>query len=325
MGVEVAISPYIIEKLVLSHSSRSSGAKCKRRGYEFAQMFGKPQGAREDTFDADVGTALHEGLEAWMMTRDEDKAILAMGLAYPLEQEYLDPKNNNKSLEAAFSTLQALMKSPYLDEYEIAKIRRPDGVVISAVEIAFAIEIINSPFPLPVYYVGKIDLILRHRSLGNYIVTDLKSTRQWATDMRMKFEYDEQTVPYAIILSHILGEEIRALETAYLSAFVDLLDPLVSLYKIRKSPDMIRDWHTGLCEEIRQLSKFYKNQWWPRATNGDTCFAYKRACEFAEYCSVRQPSIISRMISGVPRKGLFSQGDPDFIIQAQLPYVELEG
>ena len=297
---------YPVKNLALSHSSRSSFRRCTRL-LEFGKMFGDSDD-REEMFAAECGKALHVGFQGFLVHRDENKAILDFMIAYPHELEFAIPSNSNRSLEACYATFMELINSPVSDRYELIHIKDKCGNIHPAVEVPFSIEITGSPFPLATYFIGFIDAILYDRVDDSYLVTDIKTTRMNIADYSTRYEYDEQTVPYGIILEHILGKKIDEFKVSYLSAYIDLLEPKVTMYPFTKSKDHIYDWYRGLCEDIARISKYYRNQWWPRATNGETCFSFNKPCWYATYCANRDPSVTARMVGGNIREGLFHDG-----------------
>lgn len=311
---------YPIKNLVLSHSGRSSFRRCARL-LEFNKLYGDAE-KRDEQFAAECGKALHVGFQNYLVHKNEEKAIFAFMIAYPHELEYLKPENQSRSLEACFITLMELIHSPIMDRYELINIKTRFGDEKPAIEVPFAIEITNSPMPIPVWFVGFIDAILYDKVEGIYLVDDIKTTRMHISDYSARYEFDEQTVPYGIILEHLLGIKIEHFKVSYLSAYIDLLEPRVAMYQFTKSQDHITDWYIGLCEDIGRISKYYKKQWFPRATNGDTCFSFNKPCWHNDTCSMRDPEIINRIIGGEVREGLFHDDQEPWIV-AQMPYMEV--
>lgn len=312
---------YPIKKLVLSHSSRSSFRRCTRL-LEFGKMFGDASD-QDEFFAAECGKALHEGTQEYLISHDENAAIMAFAIAFPYELEYMKYENQARSLEACYATLMQLIQSPIMDRYELIHIKTKFGDTRPAVEVPFAIEITDSPFPLPIYFVGFIDAILYDRIDDVYLVNDIKTTRMRIDDYSTRYEYDEQTVPYGIILEHILGKKIDEFRVSYLSAFIDILEPRVTLYNFTKTQDHIYDWFRGLCEDIGRIAKYYSQQYFPRATNGETCFSFNRPCWFADYCANRNPEIIERVLPDrTSREGLF-HSDIEAWIEAKMQWMEV--
>jgi hypothetical protein len=314
------MSNYPVERIVLSHSSRSSLRRCSRI-FEFSKLYGDSE-EKEEAFAAEVGKALHAGSQEYFISKDEKKAVMKFLLSYPHELEFTKAENHyNRSLEACYATLMELLRSPIFDRYELVYINTRFDDRRPAIEVPFAIEITNSPFAIPVWFVGFIDAILYDRVNDNYLVTDIKTTRVRLTDYSMRYEFDEQTVPYGIILEHILGRKIEEFRVSYLSAFIDLTEPKVTMYPFIKTQAHIDDWYRGLCDDITRISKYYREEFFPRATSGDTCLSFNRACYFADYCTHRDPRIITRLLKNNLREELFHDGQQAWV-EAKLEYVQ---
>jgi hypothetical protein len=277
--------------------------------------------AKEEMFAAECGKALHVGFQNFLIQRDENTAVFKFLLAYPLELEYQKPENSSRSLEACFITLMEAIRSPVVEQYDLIHIKTKFGDTRPAIEVPFAIEITNSPMPIPVWFIGFIDAILYDKFNDKYIVTDIKTTRVVIKDYSTRYEFDEQTVPYGIVLEHLLGVKIEEFKVSYFSAYIDILEPKVAMYPFNKTQDHIHDWYRGLCEDIGRIAKYYKSKWFPRATNGDTCYSFNRPCWYADYCSYRDPEVIARMVGGNIRNGLFPQNIEPWII-SKLDYME---
>jgi len=318
---------YSTDKIILSHSTQTTAESCWRK-FEFKKMYGDLERIPgiEDTgnFPADVGKALHAGYQNFLIHRDEDKAAMEFLKEFPYELEFQKSDNVTRSLEASFSTLQAMISHPSATKYQLVEIKGLDGITRPAIEVPFVIEITNAPLPVPVYYVGFIDAVLYDSFEYGYFASDIKTTRRWANDFSAKYEFDEQTVPYGMILEHCLGHEMDDLNTNYLIAYVDLLEPKVQSHWFKKSKEDLQDWLRGLCVNIDQIAEFSKYQFFPRATSGDVCFAWNSKCEFLEYCTFRDPETIAK-IMGSPkqRKGFFHDGKEPWV-RAQLPYLPKE-
>lgn len=310
---------YPIKNLVLSHSGRSSFRRCTRL-LEFSKLFGDAE-ARDEQFAAECGKALHVGFQSFLVHRDEVRAVFEFMVAYPHSLEYLKPENQSRSLEACFVTLMELIHSPVVDRYELINIKTRFGDERPAIEVPFAIQITNSPLPIPVWFVGFIDAVLYDKVDGVYLVDDIKTTRMKIVDYSARYEYDEQTVPYGIVLEHLLGKKIDEFKVSYLSAYIDILEPRVAMYPFTKRQEHISDWYMGLCEDIERIGKYYKRQYFPRATNGETCFSFNKPCWFLDYCSSRDPVVINNMLGGKVRDGLFHDNQEPWVV-AQLEWKE---
>lgn len=312
---------YPISQLVLSHSSLSTFERCARK-FEFAKMYGEWDGAREEIFAGAVGNALHRGFQEYLISRDNDKAMFALLKAYPYEQEFLRPENSSRSLEACYATLATMMASPIAGQYALTQMQTQQKELKNAIEVPFAIKIVNSPMPIPVYFVGLVDAFLFDIVEFGHFPCDIKTTRMWADDYSARYEFDDQCVPYGIVLEHILGKTIEQFSVAYLLAYVDILDPKIALYRFTKTKAHINDWFLGLCDKIARIAKYTDTEWFPRITNGEACFSFRRKCPRIEFCSYRGTDLISRLLDATPNDKLFHDGQVPWIT-AELEYVRM--
>src|ERR1700761_1328383 len=126
---------YDIKHLFLSHSSGRLLESCARK-LEFRKMYAHP--GKDRSVPADMGTALHRGVQTYLITKDQDKAIIEYMLSYPIDlcQSLMD----KYSLEAGYNTLMAIMNEQSLVEYELIKVNCLDGVIRPAVEVPFQID-----------------------------------------------------------------------------------------------------------------------------------------------------------------------------------------
>lgn len=313
-------SNYPIEQLVLSHSSRSSYRACERK-LEFRQFYGTPGYGKEESFSGEVGKALHHGLGDWLIHNDENRAVVEFLKKFPHKLEMLNAQNINRSLEASYAAFMALLSSSFISKYAIAQIKNLQGEIRHCIEVPFALKIVGAPIDIPVWYVGYIDEIMYDPLRDRYIVVDLKTTRQNYGDYQYRFTYDEQTIPYGIALEHALGKRIEDFEVNYLSVYIDLLEPKIEEFPVPKTHQDLEDWHRGLCDDIAKIALNYKREWFPRATDGQACISWNRKCQYHEECSYRDTSVLTKILQGTPRKGLFQNGDEPWIV-AELPYLE---
>lgn len=310
--------PYNIEQIVLSHSARSTRKNCDRK-FEFRYMFGEAP-TRDNDYAADCGKALHAGYQSYLKHQDVSKAVWDFMITFPVETEFARPNQAQRSMEACYSTLQAMIHSKFNNQYELVQIL-VDGKPQFAIEVPFAIEITGAPFEKPIWYVGFIDAILYDRYSDTYIVVDIKTTRQYLSDYSARYEFDEQCVPYGIVLENLLGKKIEQFDVAYLSAYIDLLEPVVNMYTYTKTRDHLVDWHRGLCEDVSSIIKHVQRGWFPRATNGEACISFNRKCQHTDYCSYRNIEALKHLLEGTPRKTLFEDKNVKPWATLELPFL----
>lgn len=280
-----------IKRLRLSHSSIATFRSCARK-LEFKKFF--PATARDESVDTGVGHALHTGYQSYLVNLDRDKAIYDMMRDYPIHL------NSNpvhvKSVEACYASLNAMIDTGAFTEYEIAKIKCLDGVVRPAIEVPFQIDIkgfwLDEAKTIKVIYVGFIDAILYDKIKDEYIVIDIKSTRWKLNDMGAVYHFDEQCIPYAMVLERILGHSLDSLTVKYMSVFVDIEKPKVTSYEYIKDKTDVEDWARGLLVDLQNIKMFYNMKWFKRNPNG--CVAFGKTCSYFEICNQRDDEAITR-------------------------------
>lgn len=282
--------------LYISHSSRQLLRSCARK-FEFRKFYIHP--GRETSLAAEVGKALHVGLQDFLVNGDEDAAIFKYMLEYPIE--ICSNPMDDRSLEAGYATLMALISCTPLLEYEIAQINCLDGVVRPAIEVPF--EIIIDGFDLgvgqfsTVSYVGYIDAILYNRVTGQFRIVDVKTTKRVDKDLSPKYIFSEQCIPYGLVLEYMQGYPINGFDVAYLVGGISILDPNAQIHTFPKSQLDIQDWFKGLLIDLVNIKMFQENDWFPRSGGGDGCFSWNKPCYFMDICSTRDKDVIQSVIN----------------------------
>lgn len=288
------------DKLQVSHSSMELFDSCARK-FEFTKMYSAPRGF--GSLAADAGKALHEAYQKFLITRDEDEALFTLLQHYPTEME--ETINNPRSIEACYASLMALMYSTAIDEYEIAHINIPGKGDTPCVEVPFEINILQNGEPfyldkagkrIPISYIGYMDLILWNRADRRHVVFDVKSTRQHI-DFAARYAFDEQALPYSLVLQHTLGQQIDVLDVHYLIAYVDLEKPTVQDLPYDKNMNDVQDWARKLLMRLEQLRYMYEFSWFPRSAGA--CSSYGTVCNYFDICAHRDQNIVARFIKSL--------------------------
>lgn len=275
--------------LRVSYSSLNTFASCPRK-FEFDKLYPKPSG-REEFYAGAVGTALHEGYQEYMVSRNRDSATWKFMLAFPFELESYE-SNDYRSFNACLQTLEEMFNHIQMDEYELAQIKRPDGVDVPALEVPFELRFNNYRLPdgRGVAFIGYIDMITRSRMTGLYQTMDIKTSRMKINDATGKFRFDSQQVPYGIVVDHVAAESITEFEVLYLSAYIDLIQPEVSMYKFKKTQTDIQEWVANKVVQLDQMVSFIESDYFPRTDGG--CMFFNRPCRYLEPCRTRDRKML---------------------------------
>ena len=246
---------------------------------------------REDTSGhaANIGTFLHEVLATWLRTGDRAAAFAHLVTHYPVDTYKKYSPNDGRSLEACYSTLLSVMEHPIWERLELASVY-VGGEHRKAIEVPFEIHLGVSIGNLPLSFIGYIDFIFWDSYLQSYVILDLKTTRIDLAKQQAKFKFDEQMLPYALILDTVLGQQLKRAEVTYLHTYIDVLAPDIQPLTYTKTDKDVREWAHSLYILYVELDLFYKHRWFPR--RGEACAGYG-ICQFTQHCESRDTEYLS--------------------------------
>lgn len=281
--------------LRVSYSSLNVFSTCNRK-FEFQKLY--PQRARDrDMFAADVGKALHSAYQNFLIHGDHDQALWVLLQTFPYKGEW-QQQTDVRNLEAAVSTLEEMLDSVTMVDWELMNIKRPptqaeiaagvtEGVTVPAIEVPFEIRFngLTLPDGRGIAFVGFMDAVMRNLSTGLVRTLDIKTHRRFLNDASAKYRFDTQQVPYGIVLEHIQGYAIDEFEVLYLDCFVDLAEPRVQLYPYLKDSTDVQEWLTNRILQMQDIVRFANMDYFPRTDGG--CLSYNRPCYFLEVCQTR--------------------------------------
>ena len=272
------------EFLEVSYSSLNLADGCMRK-FEFNKLY--PRRARDsDAFAADVGTALHHGYQDYLANQDRDRALWALMTDYPYMSEF-SQRFDDRSLEASIATLDEMIDEAKMNEWELMTIRKPDGVVVPAIEVPFELRLkgITLPDGRGVAFTGFMDAALRNLNSGLIRTMDIKTHRRHLEDATPKYKFDGQQVPYGICLEHIQGNPVEEFEVLYLDCYVDLVSPRVHLYPFRKDSTDLQEWLINTVLQVQRIQRAMEMDYFPRTNGG--CLSWNRPCYFLDVCQTR--------------------------------------
>lgn len=290
-----------LKEFIISNSAMELFHTCERK-FEFRRLY---EGKRDDmSLPPAVGQAIHAGFQEYLLTKSEDKATEKLILNYPAEL------NNNpldhRSMEAAYATLMRMLQSRVFTEYSFVQLKTPKGLR-PAIEVhcrlrlkhtylnAIALRNKREFTPIPIFYDMFIDAIMFNNLYDSYEVFDAKSHRRNLYDITPCWAFDDQCIPYAIILEHIIGNPIEELIYNYLTGYVDISNPKAQPLKFHKTKVDIADWAKKLVIMVRQLQQYYDQQWFPRRSSA--CTSWNRVCPYFKYCDSRDSNYLSKVLS----------------------------
>lgn len=283
---------------------------------------------------ANVGTAIHEAVQAWLTVGrpdDEDIALITLLQFYPYETENLTSSTKARSLEAAVSATFALIEyiRANYGHADLLMIQRPEELQPRpAIEVPFvmhftnqftedAYEALNKP---NMRYSGKIDIVFVIN--GKLIVVDIKTHKLNLKDLSPKYKYNPQALGYGLIMNSFLPDyqKDQDYQVEYLTVYVDLAKPKVEVYTYLITPYQVREWLQGLLIDMKNIRLFNQSDFWPR--NGNSCLNWNRPCTYFDICHMQdKDQIVAYLTSLAPQGDNYMDGvEPWFTVT-----IDLEG
>ena len=293
-----------IEKLDMSNSSCGSLHSCPRK-IEFRKLYNNSR--RDESYATGTGSAMHAGIQTYLETGDQEAAIWAMMRKHPIH--FQKSFSDAQSIDVLYATLMNSMNWYRLDEYELAKVTKPDGTVVPAVEVPFILRIKNFPFYdkshphyeestkgcITVDYLGYMDLIMWSRMEDTYAVWDIKTTVK-DSDQFTQFAFHEQCLPYGLVLESLLGNDpTQGFDIAYWSVLKNIMEPKNKFYEFHKTENDIQEWLRGFILDLQAIRQYYNMGWFPR--RGSACMGFNRICSNFDFCESRDPKVIEMMLA----------------------------
>lgn len=288
-------------KLVLSGSTSNSFSSCERR-FHNSRNFLNPRGGPSHA--ADVGTALHEAWQHWLVTKDVDAGLLRLFTHYPATTDHL-PSAKARNLEAAIVTYHdgiGAFTNRLPMEYEnleVATLTTSDGTTVPCTEIIFEIYVEQNVLPeYDVYIAGALDMIMYVPFDELYIVADIKTHRDnKAALVQEKFEFSNQTLPYHLVLSHISQTTTSDFDVLYWASYIDIENPSTQFMSYNKTQRDIEDYLLSFYKLLHRIRQNLDTNHW--AKNHNSCTTWGRVCRYKDVCrSTKSNAHLQDMIIG---------------------------
>jgi len=305
-----------LRPIVTSHSIDGTFESCPRK-FEFMHVYQQMPEGGSTGFAAEVGTALHEAVQAWARLAlfpgrdrkahhafaiEEGYRTLLQWWPWALEQVSLGEKKTGikqRSLGEAILLFEQIVKDEFWESWELIDI----GNFGLSIEVPYRIVHASLGIvPLPTgehgFFVtqGKIDFILKNRYTGEIRVFDLKTTIKEERAHEAAFKWSGQGPGYAMILSQAQGYDWKehGLRVSYLVSNFAAADgstpAMVNLRTYNYTPEQVQDGIDLKIERLERMKKYAENQHWPRRSHG--CDAFGQPCAYMGICPRRDSDYI---------------------------------
>jgi len=265
-------------RLRLSYSSLELFNTCERK-FQLEKLLENPA-QKEESEHFSFGKAYGAGIATYLATGNKDHAIYQCWLNYfPLVE------NSDKSKKTRWMAVHALICSframdTLLRDYEVAEFNNAP-----AVELSFKLNINESK-----YFVGHIDVVLRHRITGKYYILEVKTTGLQLLDLKPLYQNSGQALGYSIALDNIVGQELNEYGVLYFVAQLPASNAQDNLVKIHILPfhKTIVDrlgWFVTLGTDVQRLETLETLNIFPK--RGASCLKYNRPCNYFGHCQMQ--------------------------------------
>jgi hypothetical protein len=260
----------------LSHSSLETLHTCERK-WQLEKLLVDPS-VREENEHTVYGRAFGAGVATYMVTQDPDVALYQAWLTYwpELESEKKSIPMCMSALMSAFPELDTLLM-----EYEVATFNgRP------AVELSFRLDITEE-----YYFVGYIDLVLRHRFTNIYSVWDAKSTGLQLLDLSPLYRNSGQVLGYSVAIDRIVGESLSSYGVGFIASQVDArrLKAKTHIFSWDKTLLDRLKWFMTLGLDVKKLEQMAELGHYPM--RGHSCLSFNRPCRYFGVCNLHAADI----------------------------------
>lgn len=305
-----------IKPIVTSHSIDGMFEFCPRK-FEFAHVWSQQPEGGSTGFAAEVGTALHEAVQAWARFalfpgRDRnhqnemavEAGLMALARWWPWTLENVSLQMGKqgvkqRSLGEAVLLFERIIDDVFWDSWELILI--PDFGLSIEVPYRIIHDSLGA-FPLPQggmgYFCtqGKIDFILRNRFTGEIRVFDLKTTVKEKRAHEAAFKYSGQGPGYGMVVAHGLGydwKEFGFKVTYIVSNFAPADgsdDATVNIYTYEYDREELQDGIDLKHDRLMRMKYYASRGHWPRRAHG--CDSFGSPCAYMGICGRRDNDFI---------------------------------
>jgi hypothetical protein len=228
-------------------------------------------GGGSNNVDFAFGHSVGSGIQAWLIDRNMDSAILNGMLAWKLPFTASNPKTKKSIWEATLAVQKyAEFHDEVLEEWEVFVL--PNGK--PAIELSISVDFENGYK----HYIH-IDVILRNRRTGQLAVQENKTTSFKAVDEAL-YANSNQALGYAAAVD-MLSED-TSFEVFYCVYSTTARE--WQMMPFSKNTSLKAEWIADVRLDHSTLATYHHLNFYPK--RGESCFSYNRRCEFFGTCNM---------------------------------------
>jgi len=277
----------------LSYSRRSTLHTCARK-FQLENALGFA--TRSDSVTFAYGHAVAAGIQEYLHSGSLTQAKIAVTSAYTMPWSDLGTIKEQRAKKSVWYALRSLTKFTQriqqeiygelseLSQYELAYIQ-VDGKEVPAIELQFRVQLHDG-----FVYEGHIDLILRHRTTGEFVIVEIK-TSGLNDPHEALFANSDQALSYSIVLDRLVQDhEVVTYKVFYLIYASPKQDWILMTFV--KSAKKRFDWINNLVRDC-ELIEYYQStsDEIPYPTNGSSCYEYFSPCKYFGTCDMENENL----------------------------------
>jgi len=258
----------------MSYSSNNTLHSCPRK-YQLYKLHSlkNPYEKEGESITFSYGHVVGQGCQDVLEERTKEDIYMRALMEWKPEllEEDVKAKKSFFGALAAIDKFNYLRNTGFLADYELMEYNGKP-----AVELGFVIEL-----PEEFLYRGAADAVLRHRTTGQIVVVDFKTTKFREVNAAM-YKNSAQAIGYSVVLDH-LSPGLSSYTVLYI-VFSTTSNEYIEL-PFDKTLLQRAFWLRNLLYDKHMIELYSHNQdQFP--TNGDACYNYFRECEYLGLCGM---------------------------------------
>lgn len=262
-----------LTKIRLSYSTRGLLKQCDRK-FQLTRLL-NILSEKEERAVFSRGHAFGKGVQVYLVTQDMDKALFHAWLDYwPVVED--EPKVTERRTLHALMCAQPILDK-ILEDYEVVSFKG-----LPAVELGYKL-IVDETF----YEAGFIDLVLRNKHTGLYVVLEIKYTGTKSPHIDAMFQNSAQGIGYSIVLDRIVTEPLAEYGVLYFICQDKDEKPRYMDFHVKEYKKSLRErlnWFIALGMDVERIKTMRTLKVFPM--NGAACLSFMRPCTFFGSCQL---------------------------------------
>lgn len=230
------------------------------------------------------GTAVGAAVQAYLVTGSKQAAYFAAAVDWDDDLEEEKATSIKKSFWWSLAAIDHFItkwENEYATDFELVSFQDKP-----AIELGFRIDCGEGFF-----YRGFLDALLRNKKTNEFIVLELKTTRNREVHDAV-YANSGQPLGYSLIvdaISHFIGTE----EVSSYSIFYFIWKTSAQEWEVKeytKTKVSRAKWIKNILLDMKHIAEFGEEDYWPEY--GESCYAFFRPCKYFEVCSFSEKTLL---------------------------------